>query len=169
MSDETVGFVADPSHLDRFLPRVIKNGERNQFRKGDMKRVLDFDNVPDPPTGGAVMYCEDGGPEGLKFHVRHMVLRGGFLFYYDVQDVFEEEGDVEYWMNRWVYCRSTRWGSSFLPVGDVSFENMLIQMPGMGTSLWCTMLLMTVTMKRLVLLHFLCWKVWHNERNGVLH
>jgi hypothetical protein len=96
MSDETVGYVADPSHLDRFLPRVIKNGERNPFRKTDMKRVLDFDNVPDPPTGGAVMYCEDGGPEGLKFHVRHMVLRGGFLFYYDVQDVYEEAGDVEY-------------------------------------------------------------------------
>ena len=96
MSDEKVGYVADPSHLDRFLPRVIKNGERIPFRKGDMKRVLDFDNVPDPPTGGAVMYCEDGGAEGLKFHVRHMVLRGGFLFYYDVQDVYEEEGDVEY-------------------------------------------------------------------------
>jgi len=96
MTDETVDFVADPSHLDRFLPRVMKNGERGPFRKGDMKRVLDFDNVPDPPTGGAVMYCEDGGPEGLKFHVRHMVLRGGFLFYYDVQDVYEEEGDVEF-------------------------------------------------------------------------
>lgn len=96
MSDETVGYVADPSHLDRFLPRIVKNGERTPFRKGDMKRVLDFDNVPDPPTGGAVMYCEDGGAEGLKFTVRHMVLRGGFLFYYDVQDVYEEEGDVEY-------------------------------------------------------------------------
>jgi hypothetical protein len=100
MATEKVAFVADPSHLDRFLPRVAstQNGETTllPFQKQHMKRVLDYDNVPDPPSDGTVMYCEDGGTEGLKFHVRHMCLRGGFLFYFDVGDVYEDEGNVEY-------------------------------------------------------------------------
>lgn len=100
MATEKVTFVADPSHLDRFLPRVAstQDGETSilPFQKGHMKRVLDFENVPDPPSDGTVMYCEAGGTEGLKFHVRHMCLRGGFLFYFDVGDVFEDAGDVEY-------------------------------------------------------------------------
>jgi hypothetical protein len=100
MATEKVAFVADPSHLDRFLPRVAstQNGETTllPFQKQHVKRVLDFENVPDPPSDGTVMYCEDGGTEGLKFHVRHMCLRGGFLFYFDVGDVYDDEGNVEY-------------------------------------------------------------------------
>ena len=96
---ETVTFVADPSHLDRFLARVsVKKGNDHSvlpFTGEHMKRVLDFEQVPDPPTR-TVMFCEDGGNDGLSFRIRHMVLRGGFLFYFDVQDVEEDEGEYDY-------------------------------------------------------------------------
>jgi hypothetical protein len=40
------------------------------------------------------MYCEDSGTEGIRFPVYHFCLRGGFLFYFDVEDVEEESGRV---------------------------------------------------------------------------
>jgi len=99
-SEEKVAFQADSSHVDRFLPRISvltrKNTEtgRPQVEKSfrpfaltDMTRVLDYDELPDPPDDTTMRFCEDAGPDGLKFPVRHVCVRGGFLFYFDVEDV----------------------------------------------------------------------------------
>jgi hypothetical protein len=99
LTDEKVTFMADTNSADRFLPRVAvtksrtSNGRTNieksfrPFEAVDMTRVLDFNEVPDPPEDSTMRVCEDGGSEGLKFPVRNVCVRGGFLFYFDVEDV----------------------------------------------------------------------------------
>jgi hypothetical protein len=97
--EEKVTFIADTNSADRFLPRIAvaksrtANGrtaiEKNfrPFESVDMTRVLDYKEVPDPPEDTTMRVCEDAGTEGLKFPVRNVCVRGGFLFYFDVEDI----------------------------------------------------------------------------------
>jgi hypothetical protein len=100
--EEQVTFTADSSHIDRFIPKISvsqisgKNAVEKHFRSfeaDDMARVLDFTNVTDPPPDGPMMYCDDAGKDGLKFPVRHCCVRGGFLFYFDVEAVDDRVGN----------------------------------------------------------------------------
>lgn len=93
--EERVAFTADAKTPDKFNPRisVTKTVDRvgrakveksfRPFQTNDISRVLDFENVPDPPPDGPMMHCE----KGTEFPSRHFSLRGGFLFYFDLGDV----------------------------------------------------------------------------------
>jgi len=99
LTDEKVTFIADTNSADRFLPRIAvaksrtANGrttiEKNfrPFEAVDMTRVLDYNEVPDPPEDTTMRVAEDAGTDGLKFPVRNVCVRGGYLFYFDVEDV----------------------------------------------------------------------------------
>jgi len=99
LNNEKVTFMADSNSADRFLPRIAvatsktENGKTTieksfrPFEAADMNRVLDFNEVPDPPEDTTMRVCEDGGTDGLKFPVRNVCVRGGYLFYFDVEDV----------------------------------------------------------------------------------
>mmetsp|Transcript_4471 Transcript_4471/g.5179 ORF Transcript_4471/g.5179 Transcript_4471/m.5179 type:complete len:813 (-) Transcript_4471:64-2502(-) len=99
LTDEKVTYIADSNSADRFLPRIAvarsttENGKTTieksfrTFEAVDMNRVLDFNEVPDPPEDTTMRVCEDGGTDGLKFPVRNVCVRGGYLFYFDVEDV----------------------------------------------------------------------------------
>lgn len=102
LTTEKVTFIADTNSADRFLPRVAvaksktENGRTTieksfrPFEAVDMTRVLDFKEVPDPPEDTTMRVCESGGSEGLKFPVRNVCVRGGYLFYFDVEDVDDQ-------------------------------------------------------------------------------
>ena len=100
--EERVAFMANPKHNDRFLPRISVSktvgatvgssgvGNRGNVEKSyrpfetdDVSRVLDFENVPDPPPDGPMMHCEND----TDFPSRHFALRGGFLLYFGLGDV----------------------------------------------------------------------------------
>lgn len=96
--EERVAFIVDSKHVDQFIPRisVVKTIDRvgrakveknfRPFSTDDISRVLDFENVEDPPPDGPMMHGE-GGLNDMKFPKRHICLRGGFLFYFDLNDV----------------------------------------------------------------------------------
>ncbi len=96
--EERVAFTADTKKKDRFIPRISvskttgigSTGGRGTVEKSfrtfeteDVSRVLDFENVPDPPPDGPMMHCENE----TDFPSRHFALRGGFLFYFGLGDV----------------------------------------------------------------------------------
>jgi len=96
--DERVAFTADTKKKNRFIPRISVSktsgigsaGGRGDVEKSfrdfeteDVSRVLDFENVPDPPPDGPMMHCENE----TDFPSRHFALRGGFLFYFGLGDV----------------------------------------------------------------------------------
>lgn len=96
--EERVAYLIDNANVDRFIPRisVMKTIDRvgrakvdksfRPFSTEDISRVLDFENVPDPPPDGPVMHGE-GDLNDMKFPKRHICLRGGYLFYFDLNDV----------------------------------------------------------------------------------
>lgn len=95
--EERVAFIVDANHIDQYMPRisVTKTSDRigrsveksfRPFSTDDISRVLDFENVEDPPPDGPMMHGE-GGLNDMKFPKRHMCLRGGFIFYFDLNDV----------------------------------------------------------------------------------
>lgn len=102
--DEKVTFSADTNSADRFIPRIAVSKSRTAngrttieksfrpFEAADMARVLDYKEVPDPPEDTAMRVCEDAGSEGLKFPVRNVCVRGGFLFYFDIEDIDDHVG-----------------------------------------------------------------------------
>ncbi len=96
--EERVAFTADNKKKDRFVPRISvskttgigSSGGRGAVEKSfrpfeteDVSRVLDFENVADPPPDGPMMHCENE----TDFPSRHFALRGGFLFYFGLGDV----------------------------------------------------------------------------------
>jgi len=103
--EERVAFTTDPKKKDRFVPRIsvckttkpaaggggggaaaARESIEKSFRPfatEDVSRVLDFENVPDPPPDGPMMHCENE----TDFPSRHFTLRGGFLFYFGLGDV----------------------------------------------------------------------------------
>ena len=96
--EERVAYIVDKEHVDRYTPRisVMKTIDRagrakveksfRTFSTDDISRVLDFENVPDPPPDGPMMHGE-GGLNDMKFPKRHICLRGGYIFYFDLNDV----------------------------------------------------------------------------------
>lgn len=98
MDTEKVVYAADSSDMERLLPKIVsgQSGERF-FRPTDMSRVLDSSDMPDPPSDGPMLHCASGERGDMKFPVRHFCLRGGYLFYFDLQDVDDETSiDVTY-------------------------------------------------------------------------
>jgi hypothetical protein len=99
MVEERVAFIVDQAHPTKFLPRIsiAKTVDRigrarvdktfRAFETDDIARVLDFEQVPDPPPDGPMMHYEVHPEKGLDFPSRHFCLRGGFLFYFDLNDV----------------------------------------------------------------------------------
>lgn len=95
--EEKVAYVVDQAHPDKFNPRISisKTVDRigrakvektfRPFETDDIARVLDFEQVPDPPPDGPMMHCEVEEMD-LAFPSRHFCLRGGFLFYFDLSD-----------------------------------------------------------------------------------
>lgn len=90
--EERVAFAADAKNPDKFIPRISVSRTVGRakveksfrpFQTSDISRVLDFENVPDPPPDGPMMHCENG----MEFPSRHFSIRGGFLFYFDLGDV----------------------------------------------------------------------------------
>jgi len=96
--EERVAYIVDKDNVDRFVPRisVMKTIDRagrprveknfRAFSTDDISRVLDFDNAPDPPPDGPMMHGE-GDLNDMKFPKRHVCLRGGYIFYFDLNDV----------------------------------------------------------------------------------
>jgi hypothetical protein len=91
--DERILYVPDSSHPGRFFPQISSSGTTRAFEPEDMARVLDYESVTQAPMDGNLMHGEDRGHEGFKFPMYHFCLRGGFLFYFDVEDVDEESGN----------------------------------------------------------------------------
>jgi hypothetical protein len=85
--------VPDSSHPGRFFPQISSSGTTRAFEPEDMARVLDYESVTQAAMDGNLMHGEDRGHEGIKFPMYHFCLRGGFLFYFDVDDVDEESGN----------------------------------------------------------------------------
>ena len=101
--EERVTFQAHPEHENRFLPLVLttkKSGLQvtREFEAVDMTRVLDYEEV----TGGRVVAVRDetmmvadyvgDGTGQISFPPLHCVLRGGFVFCLNEEDVEEGEG-----------------------------------------------------------------------------
>jgi len=98
-----VTFEPDPDHDNRYVPSILttkKSGltvTRN-FESTDMTRVLDYEEV----TGGRVAAVRDetlmvgdyvgDGTGQISFPPHHVVLRGGFVFCFNEDDVEEGEG-----------------------------------------------------------------------------
>lgn len=89
---EQVTFRADEDELGRYLPMVKKGEIQREFESDDMPRVLDFDGVVEAPIDGTLMFCVEAGQEETKFYTYHFCLRGGFLFYFDIEDVDDNAG-----------------------------------------------------------------------------
>ena len=90
--EERVAYIVDQDLPSRFIPRIAVSKTTNRigqakveksfraFEAEDVQRVLDFDNVSDPPPDGPMMH----GEANDAFPSRHFCLRGGFLFYFDL-------------------------------------------------------------------------------------
>jgi hypothetical protein len=109
--------VPDSDHPGRLFPQIYSSGNTRAFEPEDMARVLDFENVTEAPMDGTLMLCEDG-PEGITFPNYHFCLRGGFLFYFDTQDVDEASGNY-----------ATYAGP---PLGVVPLEQVTVEFPPGG-------------------------------------
>jgi hypothetical protein len=96
--EERVAFIVDPDQPTQFVSRisVSKTIDRvgrakvektfRSFQTDDIQRVLDFENVPDPPSDGPMMHGE-GNPKSIEFPNRHVTIRGAFIFFFDLKDV----------------------------------------------------------------------------------
>lgn len=89
---EQVSFRVDENELGRYLPMVKKGEIQREFEPEDMPRVLDFDGAVEAPIDGTLMFCVEAGQEETKFYTYHFCLRGGFLFYFDIEDVDDNAG-----------------------------------------------------------------------------
>lgn len=85
--------IPDPSFPGRYQPQVSSAGSIRSFEPEDILRVMDFDSTGEPPQDGPLMFGEDNGDsEGIKFPVYHFCMRGGYLFYFEPDDVDYESG-----------------------------------------------------------------------------
>ena len=95
---EKVTYEPSPQNNGEFLPHItIGESKPRPFHPSDMERVLDYDNMPEPPPPDAPhghhefemdddnMTIRDEAPP--KFPKRFFCLRGSFIFYYDGKDV----------------------------------------------------------------------------------
>lgn len=103
--EEHVIAVPDPSHPNWFVAKVTatkKSGltVTRDFEALDMARVLDFDKGAGTVASATVVRdepvmigdFEGDGTGDISFPVHHLVLRGGFIFCFNVEDVDEGTG-----------------------------------------------------------------------------
>lgn len=94
--DERVTYTVNSERLDHYIPRISvakTSGASGRVEKSfrpiepsDMARILDFEGVSDPPPDGPMMHGEINGND-MDFPSRHFCIRGGFLFFFDLNDV----------------------------------------------------------------------------------
>lgn len=94
--EERVAYTVNPERSDHYIPRISvakTSGTSGRVEKSfrpiepsDMARILDFEGVSDPPPDGPMMHGELSG-NNIDFPSRHFCIRGGFLFYFDLNDV----------------------------------------------------------------------------------
>lgn len=94
--EEKVAFTVNPERPDHFIPRISvskTSGSSGRVEKSfrpmepsDVARILDYEGVPDPPPDGTMMHGEMDGND-IDFPSRHFCIRGGFLLYFDTNDV----------------------------------------------------------------------------------
>ncbi len=146
----------EPSRLNNgeFIPRVAivtnkadndkpndgtSTEEYRDFRSDDMLRVLDFDNMPEPPPSDAVFghlefelddddtVTEDAPP---KFPKRYFVLRGSYVFYFALEDVdgIDKSGGTT--QGRYQQQEAPKFKGS--PLGVIPLERTLVEFPAGG-------------------------------------
>jgi len=102
-----------------FRPQVSGQGIVREFEGQDMMRVHDFDNLKcDPPSDGQLLFGEETSSNSWTFRVYHFCLRGGYLFYFDVNDVDEDSGPYAIFVGP--------------PAGVVPLDNIVVQFPPGG-------------------------------------
>lgn len=96
--EERVTYKASRTGSDRFRPQIAGLDDAvRSFEADDMGRILDYEGLPntgndatgsDSVTEGSLLICERrGGSDDLFFKVYYCCVRGGFLFYFDTEDV----------------------------------------------------------------------------------
>lgn len=115
--EERVTFVSDEDQPDRFLTQISTYEGTRPFAPEDMSRVLDFETVSEAPLDGELMFCENAMTDP-SFPMYYFCLRGGFLFYFNAEDVDEQAG------NYVTYAAP--------PVGCVPLENVAVEFPPGG-------------------------------------
>jgi hypothetical protein len=117
--NERVTYITDPDRPDRYRPQISSRGAPREFEARDMDRVLDFENVTVPaPADGQLMMGESDPQGAIDFPVYHFCLRGGFMFYFDPDDVDDESGPYAAYVNP--------------PKGVIPLENIIIEFPPGG-------------------------------------
>ena len=119
--NERIIFTPDSAHPERFLPQVAGAGAASRpFEVEDMHRVEDFldDELPEVPPDGGLMFATDSEMDNLKFPTYHFCLRGGYLFYFDPDDVEEEPGHLATYHD--------------VPLGVVPLRHVTVQYPPGG-------------------------------------
>jgi hypothetical protein len=130
--EEHVIAVPDPNHPNWFVPKVTATKKSGltvvrDFEALDMARVLDFDKGANTVASASVVRdepvmigdFEGDGTGDISFPVHHLVLRGGFIFCFNVEDVDEGTGQ-----------RYTTYENP--PVCVISLENVDVQFPPGG-------------------------------------
>lgn len=98
LGEERVTYKPDESRIDRFVPQIAgAHSAIRPFETEDMGRVLDFDEIDNDDeeggnseslTEGGLMLCEyKNGADAISFTMYYFVVRGGFFFYFDYDDV----------------------------------------------------------------------------------
>lgn len=119
--EEQVVFVRDDSHVERLIPTIsVGSGlsKRRNFEPGDMARVLDYDGIKEAtPKDCQLLYCENG-EDGPQFVSYHICIRGGYIFYFDPNDVDDKTGNY------------TTYES--IPIGVIPLDDVRVQFPPGG-------------------------------------
>ena len=96
------------SRVDRFRPQITSlNGTVRRMDADDMGRILDYDGLTsgsgddantESITEGTLMLCENRGgkDDNVDFKAYYCCVRGGFLFYFDSDDVNEDGPSAAY-------------------------------------------------------------------------
>lgn len=97
-SDESVEYVFNATQ-SVCLPRVATLDDiKRPFNSQDMGRVVDFDINPPAPPDAVIQYGEPKGNDGsaCNFLVKHVALRGKYLFVMNEEDVTFNAGNKEF-------------------------------------------------------------------------
>ncbi|GKY96933.1 hypothetical protein MPSEU_000652300 [Mayamaea pseudoterrestris] len=117
--EERVTSIPDPSFPGRYQPQVSSAGHIRTFDPEDILRVMDFDIASEPPQDGPLMLGEDVlNGDAIRFPIYHFCMRGGYLFYFEPDDVDHESAG-----------RATFHGP---PVGAVPLEHVQVTFPPGG-------------------------------------
>ena len=116
--EEHVIYHVNPDNEDRFVPQVASEDITREFEPEDITRVLDWEGVSDAPPDGKLIFWAGAEAEVNEFPSYHFCLRGGFLFYFEPDDVDQESGPYAIFLNP--------------PAGIVPLENVIVEFPPGG-------------------------------------